>query len=427
MDQILVLSLITFGLIINGAAFLNPTLIILSFPFFLYLLSGLINNPTKPNIIISRRLSSGRVIPGQDVTISLTIKNLGPRIDAMLIYDKLPPQINICDGFNLQIINLPSKGSYSWSYTITGQRGFYPFHEIFIETRSFLGLIPDCQKMATNGELLILPRIQSIPRIPIRPPWTRVYSGEIPSRSGGHGTDFFGIRQYQPGDSPNWINWRASARHPSTLFSNEFEQDKVSDVGIILDGREKVNLISEDISIYEYSVQAAATLSAVFINQGDRVGLLKYGDFLDWILPGYGKYQLEKILRALSKAKTGRSLIFSYLEYIPTQLFPPKSQIVLISPLAQNDLNILLKIRAKGYQLIVISPNPISYEKESLPTNNQTDLAARILQLERKLLMDKLLKGGVQVLDWNVSDPFQQVVNLLQNSRWIPRNTLLNI
>ena len=427
MHQILVLSLITFGLILSSAAFLNPDLSILSFPFFLYLFTGLLNNRTKPNITISRELSAERVVPGEEVRIFITIKNLGPRMDALLVYDLLPTQIKIVDGFNRQLINLSSNESFTWSYKIVGERGYYPFHEIFVETRSFLGLIPHCHKIPTDGELIILPRIRNIPQIPIRPPWTRVYSGEIPSRSGGHGTDFFGIRQYQPGDSPNWINWRASARHQSELFSNEFEQDKVSDVGIILDGREKVNLISSGLSIYEYSIEAAATLSAAFVNQGDRVGLLKYGEFLDWILPGYGKHQLEKILRALSKAKTGHSLIFSYLEYIPTQLFPPKSQIVLISPLAQNDLNILLQIRARGYQLLIISPNPITFEKQSLPQNDHTDLSARILQLERKLLIERLLQGGVQVLDWNISDPFQQVINLLRNSRFIPRNTMIKI
>lgn len=426
MHRILVLSLISFGFVLSGVALVNPFLVILSFPFILYLFSGLIFTQPELNLVVTRRMGTERAMPGQEVLVSLTIKNLGAGIHALLIDDPIPPQIELIDGYSTHLINLPSNETYVIFYKIIGERGYYSFNKTHIETRSFLGLNPRRRIISTKGELLILPKILNIQSIPIRPHWTRVYSGEIPSRTCGHGTDFFGIRQYQPGDPPNWINWHASARHPSRLYSNEFEQDKVSDVGIILDGRERVNAISPNISIYEHSIEAAAALSSAFIKQGNRVSLLKYGKYLDWIIPGYGKYQLEKILRALSKAEPGQSLVFSYLEYIPTQIFPPNSQIVLISPLAPGDPDILLQLRARGYQVLIISPDPISYERDSLPGSEPVDLAARILQIERKTLIEKLVRGGVQVLDWNINEPFQHAVNRLQNIHRIPRNTMIN-
>ncbi|MCL7455525.1 MAG: DUF58 domain-containing protein [Anaerolineae bacterium] len=41
-----------------------------------------------------------------------------------------------------------------------------------------------------------------------------------PARAGP--APIFGVREYQAGDPRRWINWRVSARHPRSLFTNEF-------------------------------------------------------------------------------------------------------------------------------------------------------------------------------------------------------------
>ena len=72
--------------------------------------------------------------------------------------------------------------------------------------------------------------------------------------------DFFGVREYQPGDSLHAVNWRVSARFSShsgdgresqALFSNEYEQERVADVGIILDARRHVNQLGENLTIFD--------------------------------------------------------------------------------------------------------------------------------------------------------------------------------
>jgi uncharacterized protein (DUF58 family) len=415
MKRIIILSFITFGLILVGLGTLNAYLVALSLPFFLYILIGIIFPSPQLDLNIKREISIERTTPGEPVEISVEVQNLGPRVDDLFIEDKEHPDIQMLNGSRCHLMNLNSKKSFGFSYKISGNRGVFQFDHIHVETRSVLGLLPTRQKLSTTGSLLILPKVTDLPRISIKPHWTRFYSGEIPARSGGQGTDFYGVRQYQRGDPPSWINWHASARHVSDLYSNEFEQEKVSDVGIILDGRERANRISSSTSIFEHSVQAAGSLAAGFIKQGDRVGLLEYGKYLQWIIPGYGKYQLEKILRSLSAVKPGQSLVFSYLEYIPTQIFPPKSQIVLISPLTPDDTDVLIQIRARGYQVLVISPDPISFELSKLPENPFNMTAARILNLERKYQIKRLLQGGIQVLEWDVNQPFEQVINTIQN------------
>jgi uncharacterized protein (DUF58 family) len=182
-------------------------------------------------------------------------------------------------------------------------------------------------------------------------------------------------------------------------------------VGIVLDGRKLTNEFARGHSLFEYSVQAAASLADALLNQGNRVGLLLYASYLGWTFPGYGKFQRERILHALANAKTGESQVFLDLEYIPTRLFPPESQIVFVSPLSDEDLKPLIRLRAQGYDVLVVSPNPVKFELSYLSASNQNiDLAGRILHIERLLLLQKLQRANIHVLDWDVSESFDLLV-----------------
>jgi uncharacterized protein (DUF58 family) len=208
----------------------------------------------------------------------------------------------------------------------------------------------------------------------------------------------------------NAFNWRASARHEDLLFANEFQQERVADIGIILDGRMRTNEFAGGHSLFEYSVQAAAALSDALLAQGNRVGLLVYASFLRWTLPGYGKIQREKILYALAHARPGGSDIFADLEHLPTRFFPPESQMILVSPLHEDDLVPLVKLRAQGYQLLVVCPNPVKFELSYLTKTRHVELASRVIQMERRLLLQRVQHAGIQILDWDVAEPFDLAV-----------------
>ena len=264
--------------------------------------------------------------------------------------------------------------------------------------------------MVDFGQLFILPTVLRLKNVTIRPRQTRVYSGTIPARVGGPGVEFFGVREYQPGDPPHWINWHASARHQHAIFSNEYEQERVADVGIIVDGRQRTDLLRVGHSLFEHTVNAAAALADAFLSAGNRVGMLVYGQYLHWTFPAYGRVQKERILQALARARTGESQVFSDLGNIPTRLFPANSQLVLVSPVVDDDVKTLVHLRSRGYQVMVISPDPVAYELSALQENEEIHMAARIVRLERRLLLNRLKRAGIQIVDWDVNQPLDRVI-----------------
>jgi uncharacterized protein (DUF58 family) len=411
MSRSLLLSLLTYILLLAGIVTVHGEFIALALPLVAYLLAGYLQVPEKVRLEARRQLSAERTSPHSEVTMTLTVTNLGPTLEEILLEDMLPDGLSIRSGFSRHLLKLSKGETYTFTYTFSGSRGGYAFEGLAAKINDPLAVSSSEVRVEAKGRLFVLPPVTRVRHIAIRPRRTRVYAGTIPARAGGAGTEFFGVREYQPGDPPCAINWRASARYTDTLYANEYQQERVADVGIVLDGRLRTNEFATGHSLFEYSVQAAASLADALLNQGNRVGLLLYASYLGWTFPGYGKVQRERILHALANAKTGESQIFSDFEHIPTRLFPPESQIVFVSPLMEDDLNPLIRLRAHGYDVLVVSPNPVKFELSYLPLSNASvELAGRVVHMERLLLLQRLQRANIHVLDWDVSEPFDSLV-----------------
>jgi uncharacterized protein (DUF58 family) len=411
MTRSMLLSLLTYVLVLSGIATVHGGLLALALPLVTYLLAGYLQAADNVRLEAGRLLSIERAAPGQAVDVTVTVTNHGPGLEEVLLDDQVPAGLFVASGHNHHLVRLASGGSYTFTYTVSGARGAYTFEALEAQVREPLAVRSSLFRLEAKGRLFILPPLLRVRQIAIRPRRTRVYAGTIPARAGGAGTEFFGVREYQPGDSPHSINWHASARHVDKLYANEYQQERVADVGIVVDGRQRTNEFAQGHSLFEYSVQAAASIADALLNQGNRVGLLLYSTYLGWTLPGYGRIQREKILHALANARTGDSQVFGDLEHIPTRLFPPESQIVFVSPMIEEDLRPLIQLRAQGYDVLVVSPNPVSFELSYLPSSNpNVNLAGRVLHMERALLIERLQRANIHVLDWDVKEPFDLLV-----------------
>ena len=61
--------------------------------------------------------------------------------------------------------------------------------------------------------------------------------------------------------------------------------------------------------------------------------------------------------------------------------------------------------------MLVVSPNPVKFELSYLGTSNpNVDLAGHVMHMERVLLLQKLQRAYIQVLDWDVREPFDLLV-----------------
>ncbi len=410
MRTVTALGLLIFALLLVSLATLNGALLLLALPPLLVLLLGWLGQPALPELQVTRTLFPSRAPANTPVEVTVTITNQGAALPELRVRDVLPATLTLEEGSPVWVMPLAAGETRSFTYTVSGPRGAHRFAQLEVKAWGWLGLLSETAviHLATDLFSYLAPTFNSRSQVFIQPRRTRTYSGIIAARVGGDGTDFFGVRPYEMGDSLRRLNWHAAARHPGNLFTNEYEQERVADVGLILDTRLVSNPTRDGHSLLEHSISAATFLVDAFINQGNRVALLLYGDAVDYVFPGYGKVQRERIMHALARARLGESQVFAELRALPTQLFPAQSQIVFVSPLLADDVPFLQRLRAYEYQVMLISPNPISYEMQTMPTGAAADFAARMAQLERRQMLRHLLQAGCYVLDWDVNQPFEE-------------------
>ena len=413
------LELLLYTLVLLGLGTLEGGILALGIPLVLYLLAAWAGAPSGSNLRAQRTLrrrdaeaaqSTARVTETLPVVVNLEITNHGETLPQVHIEDQIPAGIDVIDGKIDLLAPLPAGETLTLTYTVRGPRGNFNFQSVRVTAQDLLGLVRRTWALPASAYLWVLPTITRLKQVPIHPGQTHGFAGPIPSGQPGSGVEFYGVREYHFGDPRHRINWRLTARHADTFFTNQFEQERIADVGLILDAREQVNVRGGEDSLFEHSVHATASLADVFLREGHRVALLIYGRALERTFPGYGKVQRERILHALAQARTGDSMIFESFDYLPTRFFRARSQLVIVSPLQPDDLPMLVRLRARGYRLLVISPDLVSFEARWMPENETTALAARIARLERVLLLRQLRRYDIRVVDWSVDEPLDTVI-----------------
>jgi uncharacterized protein (DUF58 family) len=206
------------------------------------------------------------------------------------------------------------------------------------------------------------------------------------------------------------------------MFTNEYEREEIADYGIILDARRMYNSDSLEAEIFEYSTSVTASLCENLIRSGNRVSLLVLGKPILQVYPGYGKGQLNALMVNLSRAKLGGNIKLRNLDYFPPRLFPARSLILVLSLVGQRDLKFYARLRAYGYEVLLISPDSITYAVNKSRQKEEKSLAFRTARIERILQLQKIMKLGIKIIDWEVDKPVDPLIRRIAQSATHRRN-----
>jgi uncharacterized protein (DUF58 family) len=410
------LIILIYCFLLIGLVTINGKILLLVIPLLFYLAGGILYAPADLQIKATRKVSSDLIFQRKPASVMITVGNQGNSIDELLLEDTFAAPFTVSDGNPRQILNFMKDEQFNFEYSVQGERGRYISAGVQAIATDHFNLFQDQQMLPIPVKLTILPEAWRLRPVSIHPSNTRGFAGPIPARISGSGVDFLGVREYQIGDPLRKINWRVSTRHQQNLFTNEFEQERIADVGLILDARQQLNLRYGGKSLFEYSVMATAALADAFLKDGHRVALLVYGFGLDRVYPGYGKVQLRRILQALAVARVGFNYALESLNYLPTRLFPAHSQLVIVSPSQEGDLEAFTRLRSYGYEIMLVSPDSVEFEKRSYPTEvlrkSEVAFPLRFVRIERTLLLHQLRRVGVRVVDWQVDQPLDNAIHI---------------
>jgi uncharacterized protein (DUF58 family) len=420
-DKSVALGLIILLLLIVALITRNGDIAWMIVPFLAYLGVAILQAPRREILSFStkRTLEQNRMDGKVSTVVGLTVQNKALEIVHLFVQETAQPAMEITEGELSEWVSLQPGESTELKYSFTATRGNFSWKSVRVVASDPLNLIETEMLLPEGSSIQVRPPLKKFKSIALRPKNTLHSPGSIPARLGGNGTDFFGVRQYHPGDSLHTLDWRLTARHPGKFFTKEFEQEEIAEIGLILDARPNNELRVRQESLFEHSVGATASLAEMFLHQGHRVSLLVFGGAIASVFPGYGKTQLHRILSCLAQVRIEPADGgLAYFDFLPIRMFPNHALMVIISPLTASDRPFFQRLRAYGYQALLVSPDPIDFVRSTLPQENANQLAVRAASLERQFRLNSIAQLHIPVIDWEVSQPLYPLVrNALTRSR----------
>jgi len=385
----------------------NGGLLVIAIPFLTYLLFGVYLFPERPRLTATRTTGRSSALAGEQVPVTLAVTNQGAATACLRVRDQLPQSARLVDGRVQGAFCLAGNEAAEMAYTFESRRGMWGWQTLQAAATDPLGLFETKVEIAAPGEVIVRPVPMEISNMPFRPRRTMRSPGQIPIPRAGPGTSFLGVREYRPGDALRHINWRLAARHPGRLFTNEHERHELADFGIILDARQSAD------QLFERSVSAAASLAESILRDGNRVSLLVFGRSMAAAFPGYGKRQIDVVMRTLAAATRSTNIAFDFLEYFPRRLFSHRAVLLIVSTASPRDLPTYSRLRAAGYEVVLISPDPVEIASRTVRAQWASMVGVRAARIERRLVLLSLSKLGVHVVDWQTDRPLDAALEAI--------------
>ena len=355
---------------------------------------------TRPiDIKITRSFDTDQIFENSDVNVDLIIQNKGRPVGFLEIYDNLPSEVEVSNGLNHTIVKLRKDELVINKYLLNCRlRGQFRLGNprLRIYNPSFLFYYES--DIESKSSLVVLPQMEQIEGVDLSTDFPKMYQGAMPIRRIGTSGEFYGIREYFPGDDFKNINWRVFGR-TRKLMVNQFEREDISDIMIVLDAREITGTGTVFQNPLNYSCRAAASLVSFFLRSRNRVGLITYGETINVIPPDTGERHLYRLLTTLAEIKASGALgLHTILGDLRN--FTPRSPVMVISTL-ENDrtsASALREITARGFKLTLIAPDTLDFDRDSRiisPTVYFTASAS----LDNKITEARSL--GARAMRWN--------------------------
>lgn len=408
----LFLSMLIVGVFIAAIIVRNSDIVLLNIFFISYLILGSLQAPDSENIQLleKRTIFTEKNDDCYKVGVSLRITNNGKKNICIIASDPERDEIQILEGSLTTATALAPGEEIDMHYVFESMRGHYMWHNHSLMVSDPFGTHLGTVHVSTEEEFFLQPNYKKIRPFEIHPWRTLSSPGSIPTRMAGSGTEFRGVREYQPGDPLKTLDWRLTAKHPHKFFTREFEEEKTADIIFIVDGRENAELQYENKSLFEIELRSIASLSDMFLHQGHRVGLYTVGENILKTPPAYGKKQLYKILNCLSRAKVDSENSRSSLEALTLERFSPKAILFVFSPFNYSDVLFYRTLRSNGLQVVLICADPFDFAFQKSDVNKTDILALRAAKIEKRLNLRLLSQLSVVVIDWEVTQPLPALI-----------------
>ncbi len=321
----------------------------------------------------ARRFGADRLAFGEEIDLWIEIVNAKPLPLAWLkIEDEFPAALPIRDttlGYTgnphrralMQFLSLRWYERVRRRYRLVGaKRGAYDFGPVQLASGDLFGFRTQRMELAAPQQLLVYPRILPLAELgltPARPFGERRAARRIltdPLRLAG-------ARDYQSGDNPRHIHWKATARR-GALQTKVFEPSADPYLIIALNSQTREHIYDGVLgSVFERGAMVAASVAVAALEAGRSVGFMTNGGVSGSErrvrLPATRhSSQATRILETLAQLTYFTQLPFETLIASETPHLPYGATVLVVTALLTEPIaSALLTLRSATHPVAVIA------------------------------------------------------------------------
>lgn len=344
-----------------------------------------------------RRIGAHRLREGGSTPVDLFLEAVRGHTAEVEVLDALPPEVELDEGHNWFQTTLHPKKAVEFQYTVrAGLRGPHPVGPLKVRTSDVFRLRALETVVEGAQEALVLPRSDSLSRIPFKSKIPLLTLGPHLVNRAGDGTEFHALRDYQSGDSIRIVNWKASAR-TKELVVNQRVHESMATITVFLDARAIAG--AGTVSRNPLNEGCRATLSIVngALQARDKVRVFVYGDGVQELCPRTGRSKAHEMSDELARLEPAGTTTFGDAVEETLHEMKTHSPFVLVSGLEDDPTVLeglkLLRQRAVIPFVIVLDlgTKPFSDEEEPEPDD-------RRIQERRKKMIAEIQSTDVPAL-----------------------------
>ncbi|HKP99674.1 MAG TPA: DUF58 domain-containing protein [Actinomycetes bacterium] len=393
--------------LLGGLALGRPELVAVAAPLAVLVVAGL-TGARDPELDAEVTVDRERALVGDQVTVTVALK-AGTRVERLEVLLVVPPGMEGPDGAPrawATAVTLAAGEERALPVALTCRRwGAYWLGDVHLRAHDRFRLFTWERHLDRHASLKVFPVPDAL-RALVTPSETQLPTGSHVARQRGDGIEFADLRPFLPGDRPRSINWRATARRGG-LMVNQRHPERATDVVLFLDSFLDVRGPSG--STLDRTVGAAASLAAAYLRQRDRVGLVSFGGFVQWLQPGSGQAALYRLLDTLMETQVFATAAWKGIRHLPPRTLPAKALIVALTPLVdERGVAALFDLLARGYDLAVVDISPLA--NAGAAGGEWGELARRLWALERETLRHRYQRLGAAVVEWPDALHLEQVL-----------------
>ncbi|HEX6922441.1 MAG TPA: DUF58 domain-containing protein [Bacillales bacterium] len=337
-----------------------------------------------------KQLAYARTIPeelerGKSSTVKIEIKNNSSHSCIVNLKDGLPQSFHA--PFPVSGSVKPQSSVMTAYQTIAPVRGKYELKKLYVRYRSVLGLWQKQTTPAITDTVKVIPDLsQTRQYLEDAQKFLMDQGAKIRKHKSGEG-EFSKIREYVVGDDPRKINWRQTAKLQEVM-TNDYEPEHGKYITILIDCGRMMGAELKKENRLEKALEAAMTVSAAALDNGDYVSVLAFSkDVKCFVPPAKGMDHLQKILEAIynlevDASESNYAAVFNYIQSTQKK----RSLLLLFSDIhtflhEETPLSYLQRLRRKHYFLMIgIEDQALTARAKQAPENVQIAMMKSMAQ-----------------------------------------------